>query len=300
MEETTSTILAALSSLPPSHLTNLTNTILSSTRRHHRRLTFLLSSPSLFSLTLHHLHTLSLQQKTLLISRHLLSFLHLLTQSNNPTSPLPPPVSTSMRERDTDAVLLLLLFCETHKYNPEALTAPFSHWRLNLNKIFSNTLLTLSYSSAPPLGACFGSVLIPFIETVSRCWRLVGVLGCEEGKEVKEVAASAATVVSLPAVEVSVGGRECVICKEEMQVGRDVWTVVVEGMISIDGWIKYTNVRRIWTDEGHETFAVKTRTPPPCEAFVGGQFEWGRERNMVNRHRRGEEGEKPRPLNILF
>lgn len=214
--------MAALSSLPPLHLTNLTNTILSSTRRHHRRLTFLLSSPSLFSLTLHHLHTLSLQQKTLLISRHLLSYLHLLTQSNNPTSPLPPPISTSMRERDTDAVLLLLLFCETHKHNPEALTAPFSHWRLNLNKIFSNTLLTLGYSSAPSLGACFGSVLIPFIETVSRCWRLVGVLGCEEGKEVKEVAASAATVVSLPAVEVSVGGRECVICKEEMQVGRDV------------------------------------------------------------------------------
>ncbi|CAJ2677453.1 unnamed protein product [Trifolium pratense] len=221
MEETTTTIIMeAVSTLTPSHLTHLTNSINSSTRRHHHRLTFLLSSPSLFSLTLHHLHKLSLSQKTLLISRHLLSSLHLLTQS---TSPLPPPISTTMRQREIDAVLLLLLLCETHNHNPEALNAPFSHWRLNLNKIFSNTLLIMSScSSAPPLGGCLGSVLIPFIETVSRCWRLVGVLGCEEGKEVKEVAASAATVVSLPAVVVSVGGRECVICKDEMRVGRDV------------------------------------------------------------------------------
>lgn len=42
------------------------------------------------------------------------------------------------------------------------------------------------------------------------------------GKEFGEVAASAAAVVALPAVEVAVGGRECVICKEEMRVGRDV------------------------------------------------------------------------------
>ncbi|CAL5207171.1 unnamed protein product [Lathyrus oleraceus] len=226
MEETTSTIMAALSSLPSYHLTNLTNAILSSTRRHHHRLTFLLSSPTLFSLTLRHLHTLSLPQKTLLISRHLLSSLHLLTQSKLSTSPLPPPASTSMRDREIDAVLLLLLLCETHKHNPEALNAPCSDWRLNLSKLFSDTLLTFSYSSAPPLGACSGSVLIPFIETVSRCWRLVDVLACdgggESGKGVNEVAASAATVVSLPAVGVSVGGRECVICKDEMRVGRDV------------------------------------------------------------------------------
>lgn len=118
------------------------------------------------------------------------------------------------------------MLCETHKHNPEALNAPFCNWRVNLRNIFSVTLLTVSSYSAPPLGACLGSVLIPFVEMVSRCWRLVGVLGCdgrdEGGKGVKEVAASAATVVALPAVEVSVGGRECVICKDEMRVGRDV------------------------------------------------------------------------------
>lgn len=47
-------------------------------------------------------------------------------------------------------------------------------------------------------------------------------LGENNHKEVGVAAASAATVVSLPAVEVTVGGRECVICKEEMRVGRDV------------------------------------------------------------------------------
>ncbi|XP_057427724.1 E3 ubiquitin-protein ligase SGR9, amyloplastic [Lotus japonicus] len=225
MEETTSTIMAALSTLTPSQLTDLTNSILSSTRRHHLRLTFLLSSPTLFSLTLHHLHTLSLSQKTLLIARHLLSSLHHLTRHLQPAS---PPLSTAIRERELDAVLLLLLFCETHNHNPEALEAPFSDWRLNLSKLFSDTLLTLSssYSSAPVIGACKGTILIPFVERVSRCWRLVGAMNCGGGggggKEFGEVAASAAAVVALPAVEVAVGGRECVICKEEMRVGRDV------------------------------------------------------------------------------
>ena len=64
--------------------------------------------------------------------------------------------------------------------------------------------------------------MIPFVETVSRCWRLVGALDCGGGKEAAEVAASAATVVALPSVEVRHDGRECVICKEEMGIGRDV------------------------------------------------------------------------------
>ncbi|KAJ1416915.1 putative E3 ubiquitin-protein ligase [Sesbania bispinosa] len=148
--------MAALSTLTPSHLTDLTHSILSSTRHHHRRLSFLLSSPTLFSLTLHHLHTLSLPQKTLLIARHLLSSLHRLTRHFQPNTspPLPPPLSTAMRERELDAVLLLLLFCETQNHNPEAFDAPFSDWRLNLSNLFSDTLLTLSCSSAPVGALC--------------------------------------------------------------------------------------------------------------------------------------------------
>ncbi|KAK7345626.1 hypothetical protein VNO77_16234 [Canavalia gladiata] len=228
MEETTATIMAALSSLTPSQFSDLTHTILSTTHHHHQRLSSLLSSPTLFSLTLHHLHTLSLPQKTLLIARHLLSSLHHLirhVQPHNAASPpLPPPLSTAIRQRELDAVLLLLLLCETHNHTPEALDAPLSDWRVNLRNLFTDALLMLSCShSAPPLGACAGAILIPFVEMVSRCWRLVVSLGCGGGgKEVGEVAASAATVVSLPAVEVTVGGRECVICKEEMRIGRDV------------------------------------------------------------------------------
>ncbi|XP_027366208.1 E3 ubiquitin-protein ligase SGR9, amyloplastic [Abrus precatorius] len=229
MEETTTTIMAALSTLTPSKFSDLTHSILSATHHHNHRLSTLLSSPTLFSLTLHHLHSLSLPQKTLLIARHLLSCLHHLTRHIQPHSatspPLPPPLSTAIRQRELDAVLLLLLLCETHNHTPEALDAPFCDWRGKLINLFTETLLTLSCSpSAPPLGACEGTILIPFVETVSRCWRLVGSLGCGggEGKEVREVAASAATVVALPAMEVMVGGRECVICKEEMKIGRDV------------------------------------------------------------------------------
>ncbi|KAK7267571.1 hypothetical protein RIF29_20248 [Crotalaria pallida] len=229
MEETTSTIMAALSTLTPSHLSDLTTTILSTSHRHHRRLSFLLSSPTLFSLTLHHLHTLSLPQKTLLIARHLLSSLHHLTRPVTSSSPppQPPPLSTAIRQRELDAVLLLILFCDTHKHNPEALEAPYSEWRVNMCKLYSHTLLNFSSSSSsssalPVVGACIGTILIPYIEMVGRCRNMVDALGCGGGKEVGEVAAAAAAVIALPAVEVVVGGKECVICKEEMGIGRDV------------------------------------------------------------------------------
>ncbi|KAE9619470.1 hypothetical protein Lal_00032264 [Lupinus albus] len=216
MEETTAAIMAALSTLSPSHLSNLTNTIFSATHHHHRRLSFVLSSPTLFSLTLHHLNTLSLPQKTLLIARHLLSSLHHLTQHLTSSPPL--PLFTAIRQRGLDAVLLLLLFCDTNKHSPEALNAPYSEWRVNMCKLYSHTLLKLSCSSVTPI--CVGTILIPYIEMVARCWRMVEALGCGGGG--KEVAAAASTVVALPAVEVMVGGKECVICKEEMRVGRDV------------------------------------------------------------------------------
>lgn len=46
--------------------------------------------------------------------------------------------------------------------------------------------------------------------------------GGRDIKAGKEVATSVATVVSLPSVECRREGWECVVCKEEIEVGRDV------------------------------------------------------------------------------
>ncbi|XP_054782886.1 E3 ubiquitin-protein ligase SGR9, amyloplastic-like [Prosopis cineraria] len=215
MEET-ATILAALSALPPPHLSDLIHSIASVVHHHHLRLASVLSSQSLFSLALHYLHSLSLPQKSLLIARHLLSFLHILTRHLQPP---PPPLSALTRQRDLDAVLLLLLFCDAHQHHPQALETPVCNWRRNLSRLFSDKLLGMSSTF---IGECSAAILIPCIEMVIRCRRLVGSMDCGGGKGGGEVAASRAAVVALPRVEVRAGGRECVICKEEMRVGRDV------------------------------------------------------------------------------
>ncbi|KAM1639516.1 hypothetical protein EV1_009599 [Malus domestica] len=219
MEETTTataTIMAALATLTPPQLSHLTHTILSHTHHHHHRLSSLLSSPILFSLTLHRLNSLPLPHKTLLIANHLLSSLYHLTLHFHPyTNPPPPRV---VRKRDLDSVLLLLLLCEVHQHNPEALQAPAIKWREILSKLYSDNMLTVS-----GIGVYNGSALVSYIEVLTRCLRFVSVMGfCYGGKAWREVAASPAAVVALPSVKVSSGGSECMICKEEMREDRDV------------------------------------------------------------------------------
>ncbi|OMO72681.1 hypothetical protein CCACVL1_17667 [Corchorus capsularis] len=216
MEEE-ATIMAALATLRPSQLSDLSFSIFSLSFHHRLRLCFLLSSPCLFSLTLNHLHSLSLHHKTLLIARHLLFSLHHITRHFHPPPLLPPHPSASMKHRDLDAVLLLLFLCETHQHHPDALDRPHSEWRQVLNRICSDTILRITNITG---GAYDGAALIPYIEMVIRCRRFVGIMGCG-GKEGREIAASPAAVVALPAVEVRSGGVECVICKEEMKEGRD-------------------------------------------------------------------------------
>ncbi|RAL48835.1 hypothetical protein DM860_001155 [Cuscuta australis] len=203
------TIMAALSTLSPSVLSQLTRHLTATFHHRSRRLSALLSSPTLFSLTLHHLHTLSLPQKSLLISRHLLSHLSLL--ATHALLPASSPVTTL---RDLDAALLLLLLCDLHRTDPGALDAPPSRWRDALCRRAAGRALTL------PAGA-----LSEFVDLVARCKNFVDATGGRDGKEGREVAASVVAVVALRSVEVGggeAGGRECVICKEEMRVGRDV------------------------------------------------------------------------------
>ncbi|KAI3447637.1 hypothetical protein Pfo_004302 [Paulownia fortunei] len=224
MNSTETIIMAALSTLPPSHLSHLTLYISALFHRNLRRLTSLLSSPTLFSLALRHLQSLSLHHKSLLIARHLLSNLTLLKHFiQNNTAATPPPQLYSaacMKLRDLDAVLLLLLLCELHQHDRELLDTPPSWWRVILCDYVSNSMLRLS-----SFGGCSsGEVMIQYIESVGRCWNLVNVMGCGgggEGKEGKEAPASPVAVVALPTVEMS-GGGECVICKEEMEEGREV------------------------------------------------------------------------------
>ncbi|KDP29046.1 hypothetical protein JCGZ_16435 [Jatropha curcas] len=212
-------IIAALSTLAPPQLSDLTHSILSQTLHHHHRLSSLLSSPSSFSLAIHHLQSLSLSHKTLLIANHLLSSLNHLTRHFHPQ-----PLPATIKHRDLDAALLLLLLCDVHQENPEILAAPRSEWREVLSKRCSDIML--DHSS---IGVYYGGVLLPYIEMIVRCWKFVNGTGGCVGKEGREVAASPAAVVALPTVEVKGGGGgggdgggECGICKENMRRGRDV------------------------------------------------------------------------------
>ncbi|XP_021910768.1 E3 ubiquitin-protein ligase SGR9, amyloplastic-like, partial [Carica papaya] len=193
--------MAALSTLNPTQLRVLTHSILNLSCHHLHRLSSILSSPSLFSLTIHHLISLSPSSKSLLIARHLLSLLRLLLLHFHPQDR--PHLSSgppAIKLRDLDAVLLLLFICETHHHHPQTLLAGDpSEWRESLSKTFSHAML----SNLSEIGGYNGGVLITYAETVSRCLRFVRMVdSCSGGRmERKEAAASPATVVGLPTVE---------------------------------------------------------------------------------------------------
>ncbi|KAB5519798.1 hypothetical protein DKX38_024117 [Salix brachista] len=237
MEETI--IMAALSTLTSPQLTDITSSILSQTVHHRSRLSSLLCSPSLFSLTFHHLHSLTLTQKTFLISKHLLSSLYHLTRHFHPTALAPPHPNTTFKHRDLDAALLLIFLCDVHQENPGILETPHSEWREGLSKHFSETVLRQT-----SIGVHYGGVLLPYVEVIIRCWRFVGMMAGCLVKEGRELAAAPAVVVALQAVEVRGGGEECVICREEMSEGRDVCELPCEHLfhwMCILPWLKKTN-----------------------------------------------------------
>ncbi|XP_010558297.1 PREDICTED: E3 ubiquitin-protein ligase SGR9, amyloplastic-like [Tarenaya hassleriana] len=213
MEE--ETIINIMSTLSPERLRNLSHSILTLSHHHCRRLSAVLSSPALFSLTLSHLLSLDLPHKTILIARHLLSLLHLYLRR-------PPPSPTAaINLRDCDAAVLLLFLCETHQLDPDILEASLDRWREVLSKLYSDSML----NGLSGLWTCNSGILMPYVETLVRCKSFVDRMSGGGGKEGKEVAAARAAVVALRAVEVVAGdggGVECVICKEEMREGRDV------------------------------------------------------------------------------
>ncbi|KAL3536333.1 hypothetical protein ACH5RR_004794 [Cinchona calisaya] len=238
------TIMAALSTLSPPQLTDLTNSISALFHLSYRRLYSILSFPTLFNLTLHHLQSLPLQQKSLLIARHLLSNLTILTpfiMQNTTTY----SASSAVKLRDLDAVILLLLLCEFRQLYPEVLETPPSHWRSVLCNYVSDDILRLSGFEASS-----AQVLIKYVEMVIKCKRFVSVMGAaaggnNDGKGGIEAATSAGVVVALPSVEVSENGNlECVICKENMKRGRDVCKLPCDHLfhwMCILPWLKKKN-----------------------------------------------------------
>ncbi|KAL2945149.1 E3 ubiquitin-protein ligase SGR9 amyloplastic [Bienertia sinuspersici] len=222
-------MMSALSKLTSSQLTSLCLSLSSTFHRHHYHLASLLSSPALFTHTLNHLSSLSLPHKSLLIARHLLSFLRLLTPY------LPPCASSSftsssnkVRLRDLDSVLLLLFFCEVRQHQPAVLeeTGSPAHWQDVLKQYGSDTMLNnLSAGFSLSLSLTPFQVLGAYVDLVVKCRRFVGSKGCGSTESPKkEVAASVEAVVALPSMTIVEGGGgvECVICKEEMKEGRDV------------------------------------------------------------------------------
>uniref|UniRef100_A0A7N0TXA3 RING-type E3 ubiquitin transferase n=1 Tax=Kalanchoe fedtschenkoi TaxID=63787 RepID=A0A7N0TXA3_KALFE len=258
---TEASIISALSSLTQHQLSHLTHTISAHFHHHLRRLSALLSSPILFSQTLRHLHSLSLPQKSLLLSRHLLSCLRHLTAPFTTFLPPPPPLY-SLRLQEYDSVLILLLLCDLHQNDPKALQAPLSHWRTLLITHMLTTMLNIS-----SIWVSSGAVLLKYVAMVARCFNFATQAGSDQ---CIEVAASRAVVVSLTSVEVKAakgkGEESCVICREEMSEGRDVCELPCQHLfhwMCILKWLRkrntcpccrfclpsddvYSEIRRLW------------------------------------------------------
>ncbi|KAM0954288.1 putative transcription factor C2H2 family [Dioscorea sansibarensis] len=199
--------MSSLLNLSPNHFSDLITSISTDLRIHHHRLLLLLLSPSLFSQTLSHLHSLSLSNKTLLLARFLLSSLHLLFPSSSTLHR-----RHHLRLPDLDAAILLFTMCQVYTPNHHHPT----NWHATISNYVLNSTLTLS-------GLGLHGLISKYVDMAVKCRRLVdvamsgGLIHCE-----KQVAASVRVVIGFPSVQCDKQGEECVVCKEEMELGRDL------------------------------------------------------------------------------
>ncbi|CAN4109642.1 unnamed protein product [Withania somnifera] len=151
-----------------------------------------------------------------------------------------------MNLRDVDTVLLLLLLCERRQQDPEALDAPPSCWGDILREYMAKDVLKVSNIESRS-----SEVILKFIELVLKCKNFVNVMGYTNGGDHhqersygKKLVTSVAVVVALPSMEVSGGGDECVVCKEDMKLSRNICKLPCDHMFHwkcILPWLKETN-----------------------------------------------------------
>ncbi|KAJ3676529.1 hypothetical protein LUZ60_003941 [Juncus effusus] len=200
-------LMSAILSHPPQSFSSLVSSLSSDHRFIRSRLVFLLLSPLHFSSALSRLNSLSLSQKSLLLARLLLHYLNLLVLS-------PSSHSHRLRLLDLDAAILLMAMCDS--YSPNNTSSP-----VNWHSTITTHLLT-SLLSPSGLGFTSWPIVSHYIDTAAKCRRFLHVVSGETAKTNTESAADVAAVVSLPSVETNREEGECVVCKEEMEAGRDV------------------------------------------------------------------------------
>ncbi|KAL5713989.1 RING-type E3 ubiquitin transferase [Ranunculus cassubicifolius] len=210
----------ALLTLTPDQFSHLSHSLCSDYRLQQRRSFSLLLSPARFRHTIHFLNSISMDDKTMLIARYLLSTLKRLTTVWDTSI---AGRAGQMRLRDFDVVLLIMLLCEVSQHDSESLeTSESTQW---IDVLKQYTLNNNMFRLSAAIGASTVTIISSYIDIATRCWTFLAATGCAADGNCmeKEVGTAVEAVVSLPSVEVGHGmSVDCVICKEEMNQGRDV------------------------------------------------------------------------------
>ncbi|KAF8765654.1 hypothetical protein HU200_008149 [Digitaria exilis] len=208
------TLMAALLTVPSTHLPSLAQTLAADARRLQHRLAFLLLSPPHFARALARLRSMPLPAKAALLGRVLLRSLLLLLPSLADAH----HHHLFLHQPDLDAALLLLAMCDS--YSPSV--SPVVDWRAVIVDDVVATALSVSGLGATPWAA-----LAPYVDAAAKCRRFAdAVAGRGVGTTATTAkggggsggASYAAVVAALPRAAAR-EGEPCAICREAMVAG---------------------------------------------------------------------------------
>ncbi|KAF8719783.1 hypothetical protein HU200_024539 [Digitaria exilis] len=210
------TLMAALLTVPATHLPSLARALAADARRLQHRLAFLLLSPPHFARALARLRSMPLPAKAALLGRVLLRSLLLLLPSLSGAHHHHHHLF--LHQPDLDAALLLLAMCDS--YPPSA--SPVVDWRAVIVDDVVATALSVSGLGATPWAA-----LAPYVDAAAKCRRFadavagrgVGTTTTTKGGGGSGGASYAAVVAALPRAVAGTEGEPCAICREAMMGG---------------------------------------------------------------------------------